>query len=135
LTAYSTGIEQGEGVNTYNHLYRGKIYVERGLYELAIADFDEAIAIRPDLYEPYMRRGIILHRQGDYALAVEDFSKSLTLNPRSEDMIDLYFYRAAAYSYLDMYELAAKDYNYILSISDDPEIQALVKDYLEVIGE
>ena len=134
FATYSTGIEQGEGRNAYNYLNRGEIFAARGLYEQAIADFDEAIAIRPDLYKPYMHRGIIFYQQEIYAPAVEDFSQSLTLNPDSEDMIDLYLYRAASYSYLDMYDLAANDYNYILSITDDQEIQALVKEYLEVIG-
>lgn len=47
----------------------------------ALADYEQAIRLRPDLAEAYFRRGRVLARQGKTNAAVSDFSTALDLDP------------------------------------------------------
>ena len=40
--------------------------IESGDYQGAIADFDQAIKLKPDYVEAYYNRGIVKHDLGDY---------------------------------------------------------------------
>jgi len=65
------------------------LYVTRGLLRLedrragglAIADFDKAIALRPDLASAYFYRGLANHLNGRFAQAKADYDKALEVNP------------------------------------------------------
>jgi tetratricopeptide (TPR) repeat protein len=59
---------------------RGSVYYEMGDYEKAVADFSEAIRIRPDLAKAYYGRGTALLAAGDAQNAVADLEKVLRLN-------------------------------------------------------
>ena len=65
------------------------LYVTRGLLrlqdrrelQLAHADFDKAVSLKPDLASAYFYRGLINHMNGRYALAKVDYEKALEINP------------------------------------------------------
>ena len=56
--------------------------------EGALADYEQAIRLRPDLAEAYFRRGRVLARQNKTNAAVSDFSKALELHPNLVDALN-----------------------------------------------
>ena len=59
------------------HVNRGILLMRGGKLERAEADYDRALAIRPDLTEAYVNRGAAQIRQGNYTDAVESLTRSL----------------------------------------------------------
>ena len=58
-------------------LKRATSYVERGDYDLAIADFDRAIELEPHSARSYYRRGLAYFAKGDHDQAIADFDETL----------------------------------------------------------
>lgn len=132
---YSRGIAADPEGNHYNYYHRGEIYLMWDQYDEALADFEKAIALEPDDAEAYMGRGVVYYNLGVFAAAAADFSHSLELEQDARDLVDIYFYRAAAYSYIDEYEMAAADYRQIIAITDDPEVKAKAESYLAEVSD
>ncbi len=66
------------------HYEEGNSYFDRNDYERAIAEYSEAIALRPDFDYAFYNRGIAyLHRQ-EYGRAVLDFNKVIELSADAE---------------------------------------------------
>lgn len=65
------------------------LYITRGLLRLqdrrelalAQADFDKAVALKPNLASAYFYRGLLSHLNGRYAQAKVDYEKALEINP------------------------------------------------------
>ena len=71
----------------YNN--RGIAYSDKGDYDRAISDYNEAIRIgfgndKTKLAVAYNNRGCIYERKGDYDKAIEEYKKSIELNPEYE---------------------------------------------------
>jgi tetratricopeptide (TPR) repeat protein len=56
----------------------------KGDYDSAIAAFNQAIALDPNLAEAYQDRAGAYEAKGDYARAIEDYSEALKLDPKLE---------------------------------------------------
>ena len=67
----------------YNN--RGNAYAEKGEYDLAIADFGNAIERRPDLAGAYRNRGLAHKMRGEKEEAIRDFERFLELS-EDEDL-------------------------------------------------
>lgn len=63
------------------HYERALYYYEKGKYDLAIADLDEAILLAPKNGELYAARGLALLGEKRPAEAEDDFSTALDLDP------------------------------------------------------
>jgi tetratricopeptide (TPR) repeat protein len=50
-------------------------------YDLAIADFSEAVRLNPNLPQAYSKRGDAYVNKGDFDKAIADYSDALRLNP------------------------------------------------------
>ena len=68
--------------------------MQPGAYREAIARFDRAVSIAPQLAEAYMERGIAHHFLGETEPALADLDKALALNP---DLAAAYNERGAIY--------------------------------------
>ena len=90
------------------HVNRGIIFMNRGSYDLALADFDAAIALEPDLAEGHINRGSVLLARNDYAGAIAAINHGLALNP--EDPSRAYFNRGIAHEELGQVREAYHDY-------------------------
>jgi tetratricopeptide (TPR) repeat protein len=80
--------------NTYDgYWYRGIVRIQRGEYDLALADLNKAIEINP-ITEPdlYYYRGMIYYNMNNYERAVEDYSRAIEINSRG----GRYYYNRAA---------------------------------------
>ena len=64
-----------------NFLDRGILFADREDYDMAIADFTEAIKLDPNNGSAYSKRGLAYLEKQDYDRAVEDYSQALTLEP------------------------------------------------------
>ena len=63
------------------YLNRGLVYYNQKKWELALANYNEAIAINPDLALAYNNRGMIYYDQKKFLLALTDFKKAVTIDP------------------------------------------------------
>lgn len=63
----------------YNN--RGTTFGEKGQYDQAISDFNNAIEINPRYIKAYNNRGIVYRLKGQYDKAISDFNKAIEINP------------------------------------------------------
>jgi len=118
--------------NTMDYIKRGNEYLDRGDknnnkadYDLAIAEFNRAIQLDPNIATAYFGRGRGYLRKGDNSRAVTDYSQALRLNPN--DAIS-YSNRGRAYARMGDYDNAVTDFESALRI--DPN-NAIIKQNLE----
>jgi Tfp pilus assembly protein PilF len=65
------------------YINRGLTYLNKGDYDRAIADFNEAIQIDPNNALAYANRGVIYHNKGDYDRAIADYTQAIQLDPKN----------------------------------------------------
>ena len=87
---------------------RGVAHAELGRYAEAIAEYDEAIRLRPDYAKAYFGRGNARARLGRHAEAIADYDEAIRLQP---DLAEAYYNRGLAYASLGWYEEAIADYD------------------------
>jgi len=90
----------------YNN--RGTAYDDKGDYDRAIQDFNEAIHLSPNAERAYYGRGYAYKKKGDYDRAIQDFNEAIHLNPNFERA---YYDRGNAYIDKDDYDRAIQDFN------------------------
>jgi tetratricopeptide (TPR) repeat protein len=66
---------------------RANAHREKGATDLAIADYSEAIKLRPDLAEAYNSRGLLLKARGEFDRAVDDFDAAVRIKPDFADAL------------------------------------------------
>jgi tetratricopeptide (TPR) repeat protein len=66
------------------YLYRGQAYELSGRHRQAIADFTQAITLRPDFDEAYGLRGDAYAANSQYDAAIDDYTKALAINPADD---------------------------------------------------
>jgi tetratricopeptide (TPR) repeat protein len=76
----SRGLVEGEDLDAA-FKNRGNAYDDKGQYDLAIADYDHAIAINPNDADAYNNRGTTRRAMGQYDLAIQDYDQALRLKP------------------------------------------------------
>ena len=60
---------------------RGLAYKRKGQWDRAIADFSEAIRLKPDFAEAFNNRGNIYYGKGQFDRAIKDYDKAIHLKP------------------------------------------------------
>jgi tetratricopeptide (TPR) repeat protein len=89
----------------------------KGDYDMALAEFSQAIQTDPKDPELYNNRGGIYTFKGRYDLALADFNKALQLKPR---YANAYYNRGVAYYNQKLYDKAIADFNKSLEL--DPKL-------------
>ena len=64
---------------SYNN--RGRAWFNKGEYDEAISDYNEAIQLDPDNAHPYNNRGWTRHLAGAYEKAIADYEKAIEMDP------------------------------------------------------
>lgn len=64
------------------YVQRGVVRSKKGDLDGAIADYDKAIALRPDYAYAYNNRGNSYGKKGDDDAAIADFTKAISLVPK-----------------------------------------------------
>ncbi|GCA76137.1 lipopolysaccharide assembly protein B [Microcystis aeruginosa NIES-2520] len=89
---------------------------ESGDYQGAIADYNQAIKIKPDYAAAYINRGIAKSDLGDKQGAIADYNQAIKIKP---DYADAYLNRGVAKSDLGDKQGAIADYNQAIKIKPD----------------
>lgn len=77
----STHPKQDESRDAKFYNNRGIAFGEKGQYDQAISDFNQAIEINPRYNRAYNNRGIVYRLRGQYNQAISDFNKAIAINP------------------------------------------------------
>ena len=88
----------------------------------AIAAFDQAIAVAPDLSVAYLNRGLAYQRQGDSARALSDLDRAVQYAPRSARAL---YNRSVILRKQGDTRRAARDEERAISL--DPDYQAVIR--------
>ena len=78
---------------------RGGIYQSRREYSKAIADYTEAVRIKPNDDYAYRRRGSAYLAAHEYDKAIADYTEAIRINPNEAE-----FYRQRAQAYLGKHD-------------------------------
>ena len=89
-------------------LTSGEIALHYEDYVLSIQYFNQIIALRPHLYQPWHLRGVAKFYLEDYSGAESDASEAIRLNPYIDQIFDL---RAISRIRMQNYEGAIDDYS------------------------
>lgn len=81
VQAYTTLIQGTGRFRAENYICRGKAYCSLGRYDLAVADFNNAISINPADADAFRGRAEAYRRLGQTTLAQQDMNQSTKLNP------------------------------------------------------
>ncbi|MFI4918895.1 MAG: tetratricopeptide repeat protein [Legionellales bacterium] len=119
---YEMGQSQSKGVqnqsgpgDALDYCGRGAIYLNRGNYAAALADYTTAIEKDPNCVRAYCERGYTYSKQENYAAALADYTRAIEKDP-NYDLV--YFNRGNTYSKQDNYAAALADYT--TAIEKDP---------------
>jgi len=99
------------------HVNRGILQLRRNLVDLAIADFDRAIAVDPDQPEAYLNKGAAMIRRQDAASAVQLFTVALERNTSRPAIA--HYGRAVANEELGNLTAAYRDFRRASEIAPD----------------
>ncbi len=110
------------------HLNHGRACLDKGKYDDAIADYDKAIALDPNVAIAYTNRGLAYGRKGAFDRAIADYTKAIALDP---NFADAYTNRGVACYMRGDKEQAIADFRKALEI--DPS-DHLTKNNLKALG-
>jgi tetratricopeptide (TPR) repeat protein len=94
----------------------GNFLYNLGRYEEAIASYDRAIAIKPDLYRAWISRGVALGDLGRYEEEITSYEQAIAIKP---DLYEAWTNRGVALSDLGRYEEAITSYERAITIKLD----------------
>ncbi|PSB04825.1 tetratricopeptide repeat-containing S1 family peptidase [Merismopedia glauca] len=99
-----------------DYFLQGKSKYEKGEFQAAFRDLNQAIKINPEYAEAYASRAQMRYDQGDFQGAVADFDRSIDLNPKNSLA---YNGRGLTKFLLEDTQGAIADYNQAISL--DPK--------------
>jgi tetratricopeptide (TPR) repeat protein len=91
---------------------RGLAYKNKGQYERALQDYEQAIRLNPSNANAYNNRGIVYRIKGEYARAIADYDEAISL--KNGDFPAAYYNRALAYADKGEYEQSLRDFDVVM---------------------
>jgi tetratricopeptide (TPR) repeat protein len=90
-----------------NYVSRGRIWKDRKEYDIAIADFNEAIRLDPNSDAAYNSRGVAWKAKQEYDKAIADYGQAIRLDPK---YATAYLNRGNAWDESKSFDKALSDY-------------------------
>lgn len=97
-------------------LESGTAHLDKGEYDLAIRDFDEAIRLDSVSADAYRNRGIAFRGKEDFDRAIQDYDKAVTLAPNDARIFQN---RAMAYQGKGEFDVALRDFDQAVKLKPD----------------
>lgn len=113
---YVTKRIQGNPGSSQPRVWRGSLRHERGDFEGAIADYNEAIRLEPEDAQAYNNRGNSWKTLKQYNKAIADFTEAIRLEPRRAAA---YVNRGVAWGEMKEYDKAITDLSIALRFDHD----------------
>ncbi len=96
---------------------RGYLANEKGDFDLAIAEYTEAIRRNPKYADAYECRGETYYRKGDYDTAITDCTEAIRLDPKDTgNVATAYYGRGRAYDAKWEWDKAIADYTEVIRL-------------------
>ena len=108
--------EQNQSISAKIYFYRGNDKYESGDYKGAIADYTQAIRLKPDYVEAYCNRGAAKDNLGQHLAAIADYDTAIRLKP---DYVKAYYNRGDAKDDLGQHLAAIADYDAAIRLKPD----------------
>lgn len=106
-------------VSWFGYSNRAALYADAGEDDLALADIDRSLALKPDEADALHLRGVIMTKRKNYRQAFADFDRSIELRPWRADYVKN---RALVYRLVGNYAAALRDADTVLSVAThDPD--------------
>jgi tetratricopeptide (TPR) repeat protein len=102
---------QTQNIRVYVYAERGNVYMAKGEYDRAIADFDEAILLKPTYSIAFGFRGNAYRKKGENDRAVEDYDQAIRLDPKN---VVAYFGRGFVYGMRGDNDHAIEEYSHAI---------------------
>ena len=102
--------------SSVNYLKRGQIWKHKKEYDIAIADYNEAIRLDPQSALAFNNRGYAWHNKKEYDKAIADYNEAIRLDPQSALAFNN---RGYAWHNKKEYDKAIADYNEAIRL--DPQ--------------
>jgi Tfp pilus assembly protein PilF len=96
------------------HLDHGGDCLDKGKYDDAIAEYDKAIALNPNVALAYTNRGLAYAEKGEVDRAIADYTKAMAIDP---NFVLAYALRGGAYKHKGDKEQAIVDYRKALELN------------------
>ena len=105
-----------QSISAETHLRRGYAKYRLDQYQEAIADYDAAINLKPDLASAYYFRGTVKRSLGQYKEAIEDYDIAIDLK---DNFAFAYYFRGTIRGDLGEHFIAIQDYNKAIDANPD----------------
>ena len=113
----ATPLRQGsKSIPAKTYFNWGNKKSDLGDYVGAIADYTQAIHLKPDFASAYYNRGILKVELGQYTDAIADYTEAIRLKP---DHASAYYNRGIAKRTLEQYDAAITDYTEAIRLKPD----------------
>ena len=103
-------------IRAYTETNFGESRLKEGKYEKAIAHYDAALHLNPNLVDAYYKRGLAKHSLDDFEAAIDDYNNAIKINPENTAA---YINRGLAKCHLGDFEAAIDDYDTAIKINPE----------------
>lgn len=129
IAQFDKAIARTPTAESYYH--RGLAYYERRKYDDAVADWTQAINLKPNYARAYRQRANAYSYKGDSGPAEADYNRSIELEPR---VAIAYLNRGMLYKQRLDREKAIADFRRVLKLSNDPKAVESAREQLAALG-
>jgi tetratricopeptide (TPR) repeat protein len=113
IVFWSYVIEKETGKVPVAYYNRGIAFDKMGMSDQAIADYDEAIALKRDYYDAYNNRGLTYEKKGLFDKAITDLETAMAMKPSSPEAFNNL---GKIYRKTGQFDSAIKNYNRAIAL-------------------